>query len=141
MAKQKLIEEKQLYLGLESAAKRIRERISAIPSLRDNQLGLEQWLILEQVGKYPGIHQKRIIDKLNKEPASVSRMVKKLIQKELLYRQKNEENKKIAELFLTNKAEQLYIQAKKDVDSEFKEIFSSFYERELNLLIDILKRI
>lgn len=141
MSKQKLIREKELYLVLEEASKRIRERVGGLSVLKKFGLSFEQWLIIEQAGKYPGISQKKIIDKLVKEAASVSRMVNKLLGKEYLYRQKNQNDKKIGQLFLTNKGETVYAECKKSVDKEFREIFSGFYERELNLIIDILKRV
>ena len=136
-----MIGEKKLYLVLEGAAKGIRERVSRLSVLKKYHLNFEQWLILEQIGKYPGINQQKIILKLSKEPASVSRMVAKLTLKELIYRQRKEDDKKVNQLFLTNKGESIYHESKKLVDKEFRDIFSGFYERELNLLIDILGRL
>lgn len=130
-----------MYLSLEQAAKKIREKFNAMPQLRNNGLSFEQWLIVELIGKNPGINQKKIIEILLKEPASVSRMVKKLIERNILIKKKDELDKKVMKLFLTKKGQIIFDDFKKNIDKEFKEIFSGIYERELYLMIDVLKRL
>jgi len=141
LTRTKTIKEKLLYLSLEKTTKKIRELFNNSEALKSNELSLEQWLIIELVGKNEGINQKKIIEILSKEPASVSRMVKKLTNRQLIERKADKMDKKIVHLYLSDKGQEIYTTFKKSVDNTFKNIFSSIFERELYLVIDILKRV
>lgn len=140
MARHKTQKEKLLYLGLEKATKTIRERFNNMPFLRTHKLSLEQWLIIEIVANTPNINQKKIIEKLGKEPASISRLVSKLEQKNLLVKKIHPEDKKQTQLSLTPESTELFSSNRKQIDKEFREIFNSLYEREFYLMLDLLTR-
>lgn len=141
MAKDKTIKEKLLYFTLEKTTKTIRERFHKLPVLSDNKISLEQWLIIDIIGKKQGTYQKKIIDVLSKEPASISRMINKLTNQGIITKVRSDEDKKIYRLFLSEKGSRLYDENRKTVDREFKELFSTVFERELYLVMDILKRV
>ncbi len=141
MFKQKIIKEKLLYLSLEGTTKKIREHFNRLTIFKDYNISLEQWFILEAIGRQPGIHQKSIIKILRKEPASVSRMVNKLISRGFIERSRHMEDKKVQQLLLIEKGLELFKNHKNEIDKEFREIFNTIYERELYLVMDILKRI
>ncbi len=141
MARQKIIKEKLLYLSLEKTTKRIREIFNNIPAIKSNSLSLEQWLIIELIGKNEGIHQKKIVAILSKEPASISRLVNKLISRNIIEKIRDDNDKKVLRLSLSDIGLKLYEDNKKAVDKTFKDIFSTIFERELYLVMDILNRI
>ena len=68
-------------------------------------------------------------------------MVNKLISKKLIVRSINPLDKKAYQLFLSNKGKTLFEKIKPEIDREFKEIFTNIYERELNLVLNILDRL
>ena len=141
MAKQKTIKEKNLYLALEKSTKLIRERFNKLMIQNNYKLSFEQWLILDTVGMESGISQKKIALFLNKEPASISRMVNKLAQNQMIIKTIDESDRKAFQLYLSDKGHEDFKNLKKKIDKEFKEVFTNTYERELNLVISILKRL
>ena len=141
MEKRKSIKEKKLYLSLGKSTKLLRERLNALLETADSNISFDQWLIVDLIGMQAGINQKTIVKVLYKEPASVSRMVNKLISKKLIVRSINPLDKKAYQLFLSNKGKTLFEKIKPEIDREFKEIFTNIYERELNLVLNILDRL
>jgi len=141
VAKQKTIKEKNLYLTLEKSAKLIRERFNKLMSQSIYELSFEQWLILDVIGMEEGISQKRIAMFLNKEPASISRMVNKLTQKQMINKTIDDSDKKAFQLFLSDKGHEVFQNLKKKIDKEFKDVFTNIYEREINLVISIFNRL
>ena len=141
MEKRKSIKEKKLYLSLGKSTKLLRERLNALLETADTNISFDQWLIVDLIGMQAGINQKTIVKVLYKEPASVSRMVNKLISKKLIVRSINPLDKKAYQLFLSNKGKTLFEKIKPEIDKEFKEIFTNIYERELNLVLNILDRL
>ena len=141
MEKRKSIKEKKLYLSLGKSTKLLRERLNALLESADSNISFDQWLIIDLIGMQAGINQKTIVKVLYKEPASVSRMVNKLISKKLIVRSINPLDKKAYQLFLSNKGKTLFEKIKPEIDREFKEIFTNIYERELNLVLNILDRL
>ena len=141
MEKRKSIKEKKLYLSLGKSTKLLRERLNALLETADSNISFDQWLIVDLIGMQAGINQKTIVKVLYKEPASVSRMVNKLISKKLIVRSINPLDKKAYQLFLSNKGKILFEKIKPEIDKEFKEIFTNIYERELNLVLNILDRL
>lgn len=141
MEKRKSIKEKKLYLSLGKSTKLLRERLNALLESADSNISFDQWLIVDLIGMQAGINQKTIVKVLYKEPASVSRMVNKLISKKLIVRSINPLDKKAYQLFLSNNGKTLFEKIKPAIDKEFKEIFTNIYERELNLVLNILDRL
>ena len=94
MEKRKSIKEKKLYLSLGKSTKLLRERLNALLETADSNISFDQWLIVDLIGMQAGINQKTIVKVLYKEPASVSRMVNKLISKKLIVRSINPLDKK-----------------------------------------------
>jgi len=139
--KRKSIKEKKLYLSLGKSTKLLRERLNALLETADSNISFDQWLIVDLIGMQAGINQKTIVKVLYKEPASVSRMVNKLISKKLIVRSINPLDKKAYQLFLSNNGKILFEKIKPEIDKEFKEIFTNIYERELNLVLNILDRL
>ena len=141
MEKRKSLKEKKLYLSLGKSTKLLRERLNTLLETADTNISFDQWLIVDLIGMQAGINQKTIVKVLYKEPASVSRMVNKLIGKKLIVRSINPLDKKAYQLFLSNKGKTLFEKIKPEIDREFKEIFTNIYERELNLVLNILDRL
>ena len=141
MAKQKQSVEKTIYISFERVSKKIKELINLQLSKKDLKISFEQWLTLEAISRNQGINQKDLAQMIAKETASVSRLIKKLIGLKLISIQKDNVQKKSNKLYLAPSGFELIQQVKKSIDKEFKSIFSAAHEQELNLMMDILKRI
>lgn len=133
--------EKKLYLSIEKSAKLIREKFSSILNESGLNISFEQWLILRAIAEEQGIIQKDIAKKLSKEPASISRMLKKLEQKQLVQLKKDKADKKSNRLYLAPDGYEFIQTGSRLMDKAFKSIFSNIYEKEMNILIDIFKRL
>ena len=141
MAKKRLLTEKSVYIHIEKTAKLIRERFNLILHQSGIKLSFEQWLILTAISRDQGIIQKDVARALGKEPASISRMINKLIDVEVVSRSRNAADGKSKKLYLTPKGYDYIEKAKPILDKEYKKIFSGIHEQELNLVNDILKRV
>lgn len=140
MSKSKPIEQ-VLFFSLEKTSKHIRERINAYLIEKKINLTGTQWICLESIYQNPGIKQKTLSQQLYKEEASISRIVKKLIDKEFLYRKKQSADNKTQSLYASPNGIDLVQMHHKNISGIFKELFKNVYDREMNIVNDILKRI
>jgi DNA-binding MarR family transcriptional regulator len=89
-----------------------------------DRLGLgitvEQWVVLKVISEAPAISQKELADKSFRDPASITRTLDLLEKKELLLRQRIEQNRRMYQLLLTEKgkafikANMKHVQAQRD---------------------------
>ena len=86
------------------------------------ELGItvEQWVVLKIISEAPGISQKELADKSFRDPASITRTLDLLEKKDLLRRDRIEENRRMYQLILTKqgiafiKKNMEYVQAQRD---------------------------
>ncbi len=133
--------EKKLYLSIERSAKLIREKFNSILHNSDLNISFEQWLVLRAIAENPGVIQKDVAENLSKEPASISRMLKKLQTKNLVQFKKDVEDKKSNRLYLAPDGYEFIKQGSRLMDKGFKGFFGNMHEKEMHLLIDIMKRL
>jgi len=108
-----------------------------------NQVNItfDQWLILSEIAEKQGANQKIIADCLSKEVSSVSRILKKLVNKRLVTKKMNELNIREYKLYLSPEGYEIVNSLEKKVARNFKNIFSSVHDQELNLVNDIIARV
>jgi DNA-binding MarR family transcriptional regulator len=123
------------------SSKKTRERFNTLLLHSEHKISFEQWLVLDVIAEKQGINQKLIASLLAKEAASISRLIAKLIALKLISRQKDPADKKNYKLYLSPVGFDFINKTKKKMEKEFKEVFLGIHEQELNLLLDILKRI
>ncbi|MEM1003482.1 MAG: MarR family transcriptional regulator [Bacteroidota bacterium] len=96
-----------LYYQLELTARRIKHYGQSQLNYYGIDITIEQWLVLKQVHEKQGITQTEIIRILIKDKPTISRMVKSLMQKNLISRNHSSLDLRSHALFTTNKGEEL----------------------------------
>lgn len=133
--------EQSVFFSLEKTSKVIKEKINEY--LKEKQVNLTgmQWICLDAIYLNPGITQKALSQLLFKEEASISRIVKKLLEKGFLYRKKQSLDNKTQNLYASPNGIGLVQMHQKNIQSTFRDIFKNVYDREMNIVNDILKRV
>jgi len=132
---------KSLFLSIEKSRKLIKEQINRNFLQSDIKITFDQWLVLSEISETRNINQKSIAEKLYKEVASVSRLIDKLQKLNLIVRKINPENQREVKLYVTHEGLELLDKIEGFESVEIKKLFSSIYEQELNLVIDVMTRL
>lgn len=141
MAKRKRQTEKELYLALEKCTKKVREKFNTLLSKNEISITFDQWLILKEISEVQGINQKDVALALSKEVASVSRILKKLVERDLVTKKSNSSNMREYKLYLTPEGYELIEKGMQISDKLFTDLFSTVYEQELNLVTKVITRV
>lgn len=132
---------KSLFLSIERSRKLIKERLNNAMIESGMHLTFDQWLVLQEISVTGGLNQKSLAVSLHKEVASISRILNKLQGNNLITRKVNLENQREHHLYLTHEGIEVLNNFNGFEDKYLKAIFSSIYERELNLIINVLNRL
>jgi len=132
---------KSLFLSIEKSRKLIKEQINRNFLQSNIKITFDQWLVLSEISETRNINQKSIAEKLHKEVASVSRLLDKLQKLNLIVRKINPENQRELKLYVTHEGLELLDKMEGFESVEIKKLFSSIYEQELNLVIDVMTRL
>lgn len=141
MTKLKESKEKIVYLSLERTAKNIREQLNSLLISAESKITIEQWLTLKTISDNQGISQKSIALKISKDKASISRLIKKLKLQKLITIKKNPKDQKANKLFLTPEGFEFVSAFHTKMEKIYKSYFHGIHEKELNLIVEILKRV
>ncbi len=131
----------RLYIDLQKSQIKIKGQFNQ--KLKESKLSIsfDQWLILQEINMTLGINQKTIAQNLSKDVASISRILTKLEKGNFVTKEVNKENSREFKLYLKPAGIEVIHQTKPEFEKIFKQQFAGIYEQELNLLLDILKRI
>jgi len=90
---------------IEVTAKKVRKSFKQ--ELRQAKLGItvEQWIILQALENKGGLSQLEISQAVYKDQPSVTRIIDKLVKKELITRNDDEQDRRKFRIFLTTKGE------------------------------------
>jgi MarR family transcriptional regulator, transcriptional regulator for hemolysin len=108
-------------------------------NMKDYDITPEQWTVLKRLAENDGINQKELAIKAEKDQPTVTRILDILERKELISKQKNEEDRRSFILFITDKG-----LAVKDELTPFiedlweKKILSGISEEDLNVYRKVL---
>jgi MarR family transcriptional regulator, transcriptional regulator for hemolysin len=108
-------------------------------NIKDYDITPEQWTVLKRLAENDGINQKELAIKAEKDQPTVTRILDILERKELISKQKNEEDRRSFILFITDKG-----LAVKDELTPFiedlweKKILSGISEEDLNVYRKVL---
>ena len=132
---------KSLFLSIERSRKLIKEQINNALPESSIHLTFDQWLVLNEISFNRGTNQKNLASSLHKEVASISRILDKLQDANLVTRKVNPGNKREFLLYLNHEGHELIEKFDGFGEQILKPVFSSIYERELNLIINVLNRL
>lgn len=131
----------QVLLSAEEIIKRFRDLVNR--SFHKNGLGIsyDQWMVINTIYKKQGVTQIYVAEQTRKEPASVSRILKLLENKEVIERVDDRNNKRAKRLYLTPKGDDIHSRATRLFNMIAKDGFNGVYEQEINLFVRILDKV
>lgn len=107
----------------------------------EENLSHAQINILEIINSNPGKIQKDIASEINIKPSSMTELITKLKNKDLIYRKKDDEDLRVLRLFITDKGKGTLKNIKKVRDDKEEHIFKSLTEDEKETLYFLLQKI
>ncbi len=121
---------------LENTVRNIQKGLNKI--LFDSPISFDQWKVLLEIHKVPGINQKSITKKLKKDKAGISRIIKKIDCEKLIVKKKIG---KVHKLYLSPEGMELIQLYLPKIERYYKEVCSNIHDREFNIVEEILSRI
>ena len=104
-------------------------------------IGSGQIMFLIELYKNDGISQEELSEILNIDKATTCRAIKKLEKEELLIKVKDENDKRAYKLYLTEKSKSIEDNIKNALNEWEKHISKELSQEEVNILINMLKKI
>lgn len=131
----------QVLLTTEENLRHFRDLINRAFHKNGYGITYDQWSVLNTLAKKQGITQIVVAEETNKEPASISRILKLLEKKELIEKLKDKKNKRAKRIYLTPKGDEVQKKATKTFNTIAKDGFNGVYEQEINLFVRILDKL
>lgn len=100
-----------------------------------------QGRLLRSLLREDGISQKELAEKVNINPSSLSELIVKLEEKEHIVRKKDEKDKRIYNIYITDKGRELasfIVKAREDTSREIFQVLNENDQKELLRILDIL---
>lgn len=135
------VAQENVLIELEKTIRNVRESFNSVFQKLHFGISYDQWLIIEQVKNRQGISQIEIARNTGKDRASISRIIKNLLSKNLLTKTHNEENKRANKVYLSPDGLELSDRIINVYKEVYNKQFQGIYEQEMNLLKEILVRI
>lgn len=101
----------------------------------------EQWVLLKILSVNNGVSQNKVTCISDRDKASTTRIVNTMERKNYIARIPSQEDKRINLLYLTKKGEQVFCESLPIVESILSDLQKNIKHDEIELVIDIMKRI
>lgn len=131
----------QVLLSTEENLKLFREIVNGTFHRNGFDITYDQWMVMSSIKDRQGITQSVLATKSKKEPASISRILKLLQQKELIEKLSDKKNKRAKRIYLTPKGDEIHKLATQEFNKIAKKGFDGVYEQEINLYVRIIDKI
>ncbi len=131
----------QVLLLTEQNLKLFRDLVNNAFHKNGYDITYDQWIVMNKLAEKQGITQIIIAAETNKEPASISRILKLLEKKELIEKIKDKKNKRAKRIYLTPKGDDVQKKATSTFNRLAKQGFNGVYEQEINLFVRILDKL
>ncbi len=131
----------QVLLSAEEIIKRFRDLVNRSFHKNELDISYDQWMVINTIYKKQGVTQIYVAEATRKEPASVSRILKLLENKEIIERVPDRSNKRAKRLYLTPKGTETHSKATRLFNMIAKDGFNGIYEQEINLFVRILDKV
>ncbi|TGK28000.1 MarR family transcriptional regulator [Leptospira gomenensis] len=131
--------DKQLGFNLHRVALLFRRELSRC--LRDYNLTPEQWQVLAALWEKESLTQKEIIHITLQDAPSASRMIARMVQKDLVKSETSKEDKRATLITLTKTGKSYEKILPKKILSHFETLLNDFSERKKQTLLDLLKEL
>lgn len=131
----------QVLLSTEQNLKLFRELVNHSFHKNGCDITYDQWTVLTAIKDQQGITQSTLAQKAHKEPASISRILKLLAQKEMIEKVNDKKSKRAKRIYLTPHGDESQKKATVLFNRIAKEGFNGVYEQEINLYVRIIDKI
>ena len=131
--------DKSIGMSINYVNRKMQRYLSA--NLKKYNITTEQWSVLLQIIENDGINQKQLARKVNKDQATLVRILDILERKELAIRQKSPEDRRFYLIYGTPEGRKLKEEVYPFVESLFQNIIKGISQDQLDLFIDILNKI
>lgn len=131
----------QVLISAEENLKHFRDIVNHTFHKSNYGITYDQWTVLHSIAQNQGITQITLADNTKKEPASISRILKLLEQKEMIEKLNDKKNKRAKRIYLTPKGDEVQKKATKTFNTIAKDGFYGVHEQEINLFVRILDKL
>ncbi|GAA3729232.1 hypothetical protein GCM10022378_17320 [Salinicoccus jeotgali] len=104
-------------------------------------LSREQLYIVEMISEEPGLTQKTIIGRLNKEQTSVSRAVQTLVDQGYIAKRRNENDMRASHLEMTDAGSEALAELEPSICELSENVVEELNDEEKRTLMDTLRKI
>jgi len=101
----------------------------------------EQGLLLKLVYEMPGLSQTQIAEELHKDKTTITRMINTLIKKDKLMRKSSLEDKRVFEIYVTEKTKENVKKLTPVFEKQKKDLEDIIGESDYNTTIKVLEKI
>lgn len=130
-----------VVLAVENAIKQYRRYAQKKIRMINNDLTLDQAYILTMLLENPDVTQMQLADTLNKDNASLSRMIDSLVEKDYLSRVKHKTDRRRSNLKITKKGQKSLALISPAIEYNQQQAFKGISERESEELNRVLTKI
>jgi DNA-binding MarR family transcriptional regulator len=131
----------QVLISAEENLKHFRDIVNYTFHKNNYDITYDQWVVLHALAENQGISQISLSESTQKEPASISRILKLLEQKEMIEKLSDKKNKRAKRIYLTAKGDEVQKIATKTFNKIAKDGFVDVHEQEINLFVRILDKL
>ena len=119
----------------------IARSLDSIANIEFKEINLNrgQYLYLVRIGENPGIISDRLAEMLSVDRTTTARSIQKLVKNNLVYKESDQDNKKIKHLFLTNEGKELSKVIERENSFSNQMALNGLTEREKSELARLLK--
>lgn len=100
-----------------------------------------QAIALMEIHKYQVIQQDVLTKHLLIDKSAVTRILKSLEDKELIVKKMSENNRRVFDIFLTQKGEKLYPEVKKIIDETTRTMLKGIDQKQQEQLFELLSKV
>lgn len=100
-----------------------------------------QWNALSQLAEHGAMTQKQLAERLQKEQATVTRSIERLVQRGLVVRTPNPQDRRANIVDITPEATRLLADLEPDVTRRNEELAAGISAKDLEVLFDVLDRL
>ena len=116
------------------------EREFLKPILETYDLPPNSFSIILNIGKEEGLSQKQLCERIGIDEALITRVVKTLIQKQIIYKKRNTNDLRAFQLYLTDKGKELYPSIQQRLDLWWKTLLQDLPEELLESYIQTMTK-
>lgn len=131
----------QVLLSAEDIVKQFRDVVNKAFHKNGLSISYDQWQVLSELSTNQGISQNDLAANTKKEPASISRILKLLIEKDLVLKVEDKLNKRTNRIYTSEKGKQIVAKGDYLFEALAKKGFQGVYDQEINMFVTILGKI